>query len=561
MEPGGRAKNGGGELVLKLLAPVFLAIAAAGFSARVGSAQTPILECTQLSDVADDGAPLAAGLPAPASKEIESSQAEAACRSALKADPANSTFMFQLGRALALGNKRLEAIRYYLDAVDRGHAGAMNDLGGVFEFGIGVPKNLTTALVWFERAADLGHAGAMIHLGQLSENGLDVPQDFANARHWYEKAAALGNAAAMNNLANLFRHGRGAVPNLPAAANWYLKAAQLGLPSAMNSLGELSEGGMGVSQNYQTAESWYKKAADLGNADAMGNLGALFESGRAGSHNLETAREWYAKGAARNGRVAMHNLGAMLENGRGTSKNLSEAKFWYERAAALAYPPALNDLGRLYLAGAGVPKNYVLAKTLFEQAAELGNAEAMNNLGMLYLNGRGVPRDINLARTWFERAITLNNADARENLKRLEDAAPVDGTQVAARRASCVQTCATLHRSYVNSVCERFSAIADSDKPERTKCIDMSLTLAKQCRDSCREWAPASLADNKCVTCFQILIACSIGQEPPDSHGNDKPYAVYSKGCLAALADCTANCRERTAPIFGTPDANMEKPN
>jgi TPR repeat protein len=97
----------------------------------------------------------------------------------------------------------------------------------------------------------------------------------------------------------------------------------------------------------------------------------------------------------------------------------------------------------LYLAGAGVPKNYVRAKTSFEQAAELGNAKAMNNLGMHYLNGTGVQRDINLARSWFERAIALNNAEAQENLKHLEKSALVDGAQVAARRASCVQTCTT----------------------------------------------------------------------------------------------------------------------
>jgi TPR repeat protein len=327
----------------------------------------------------------------------------------------------------------------------------------------------------------------------------------------------------------------------------------------MNSLGELSEGGAGVPQNYQTAKSWYKKAADLGNADAMGNLGALFESGRGGPQLLETAREWYVKGAALNGRVAMRNLGAMLENGRGTSKNLTEAKFWYERAAALEYAPAFTDLGRLYLTGAGVPKNYVRAKTSFEEAAKLGDAKAMNNLGMLYLNGTGVQRDINLARTWFERAITLNNAEARENLKRLEEAALVDGARVAARRASCMQACATLHRAYVNSVCERYSATADGDKPERTKCVNMSLTLTQQCRGSCREWAPTPLADNKCVTCFQVLIACSISQERLDSQGNDIPYAVYSKGCLAALADCTASCREQTVPTSGTPNANTEK--
>jgi uncharacterized protein len=546
--------------VSKITALAFLAITVAGFSTRVGSAQTPDLECAQLSNVPDDGTPLAAGLKVLASKKIDPSQAESACRSALRADPVNPTFMFLLGRALSLGNKRLEAIKYYLDAVDRGHAGAMNDLGGVFQYGVGVPKNLATALEWYEKAAEFGHAGAMIHMGHLSEEGLEIPQDFANARHWYEKAAALGNAASMNNLADLYRYGRGVPPDLPAAANWYLKAAKLGLASAMNSLGELSEAGTGVPQNYQTAKNWYKKAADLGNADAMGNLGALFESGRGGPQLLETAREWYVKGAALNGRVAMHNLGAMLENGRGTSKNLAEAKFWYERAAALDYAPALNDIGRLYLAGAGVPKNYVRAKTSFEQAAKLGNAKAMNNLGMLYLNGTGVQRDINLARSWFERAIALNNAEAQENLKHLEEVALVDGGQVAARRTSCMQTCAGFQRSYVNSVCERYSVTPDSDKPERTKCVRMSLTLAQQCRGSCREWAPTALADNKCVTCFQTLVRCSISQEPTEGQNNDMPYAVYSQGCLAALTDCTANCRQQPSPASGAPNANRERP-
>src|SRR5882724_11841704 len=232
--------------VLQLIAPAFLAIGAAAISTHVGRAQTTDLECTQLANVPDDGAPLAADLKALASKKIDPSQAEAACRSALRADPANPTLMFQLGRVLSLSDKRREAMRYYLDAADRGHAGAMNDLGGVFEYGVGVPKNFATALVWYERAAELGHAGAMTHLGQLSESGLDVPQDFASAMHWYEKAATLGSAAAMNNLAALFRYGRGVAANLPAAARWYLKAAQLGFPAAMNSFGELSEAGAGV---------------------------------------------------------------------------------------------------------------------------------------------------------------------------------------------------------------------------------------------------------------------------------------------------------------------------
>ena len=171
----------------------------------------------------------------------------------------------------------------------------------------------------------------------------------------------------------------------------------------------------------------------------------------------------------------------------------------------------------------------------------------MNNLGMLYLNGRGAQRDINVARMWFEKAIALNNAQARENLKRLEEAPPFDGAQVASRRLSCLQTCTTLQRSYVNSVCDRYSALAEDGKPKRTTCIDVSLSVVMQCRNSCREWAPTSLADNKCVTCFQSLISCM-----PDKEDHERPYSEHSEGCLDAFNDCTANCRS------GMPNATNE---
>jgi TPR repeat protein len=172
-----------------------------------------------------------------------------------------------------------------------------------------------------------------------------------------------------------------------------------------------------------------------------------------------------------------------------------------------------------------------------------------------------VQREIKLAKMWFEKAATLNEAEAQENLKRLEQAGLIDGAQIAARRAFCLQTCTTFQRSYVGSVCERYSAIADGDNPERTKCVSMSLTLAQQCRGSCREWALTSLADNKCMACFQTLNACSTSEEPPDSQANQMPYELYSKGCLSALADCIASCRGQTASSPRRPNTNGKQPN
>jgi hypothetical protein len=97
---------------LTLISAVSLAIIAAGLSAHVGSAQTSELKCTQLSNQPDHGSSLALGLKASAFKKIDPSQAESACRSALRTDPTNSTLMSQLARALFLGTKRLEAISF-----------------------------------------------------------------------------------------------------------------------------------------------------------------------------------------------------------------------------------------------------------------------------------------------------------------------------------------------------------------------------------------------------------------------------------------------------------------
>jgi TPR repeat protein len=118
----------------------------------------------QLSNLPDNETAFALRLRAPTT--IDPARAEAACRAALWVDPANPTLMFQLGRALTLANMQLEAIKYYLEAADRRHAGSMNDPGEVYEYGVSVPKTLPTAIVWYERAAELGHTGAMTHTAE-----------------------------------------------------------------------------------------------------------------------------------------------------------------------------------------------------------------------------------------------------------------------------------------------------------------------------------------------------------------------------------------------------------
>ena len=58
-------------------------------------------------------------------------------------------------------------------------------------------QDYVKAREWYEKAADKGDAGAMTNLGLLYDNGQGVAQDYVKAREWYEKAADKGDAGAM----------------------------------------------------------------------------------------------------------------------------------------------------------------------------------------------------------------------------------------------------------------------------------------------------------------------------------------------------------------------------
>src|SRR5690606_21565069 len=56
--------------------------------------------------------------------------------------------------------------------------------------GQGIPQDYAQAVTWFHRAAEQGHAGAMNNLGVMYEFGRGVVQNFVQAHKWYNLAAA-----------------------------------------------------------------------------------------------------------------------------------------------------------------------------------------------------------------------------------------------------------------------------------------------------------------------------------------------------------------------------------
>jgi TPR repeat protein len=56
---------------------------------------------------------------------------------------------------------------------------------------------------WYRKAAEQGHAGAQNNLGVMYENGLGVTQDHSQALSLYKKGSELGDANAKENYERL----------------------------------------------------------------------------------------------------------------------------------------------------------------------------------------------------------------------------------------------------------------------------------------------------------------------------------------------------------------------
>lgn len=250
----------------------------------------------------------------------------------------NGQLEFDNGAAAFNKGNYTEAYPWYEKAAKKGHAGAMNDIGFLYEKGYGgLTQNYSKAAEWYQKAAEKEEVNAMNNLGLLYKNGTGVNQDFAKAMEWYQKAAEKGNAGALNNIGRMYNNGEGRPINYAEAMEWYLKSAEKGDARAMFNIGILYANGHGVAQNYSKAIEWYQKAAAKGNADAMNNIGIFFYNGQGVSKNYITALEWYQKAAEKGVVNAFYNIGLIYEFGDESIKNFEKAKEWYEKAASKGY--------------------------------------------------------------------------------------------------------------------------------------------------------------------------------------------------------------------------------
>jgi TPR repeat protein len=85
------------------------------------------------------------------------------------------------------------SFRLWKQQAEAGDAYAQNYLGIHYYLGLGVPRNFSKALAWYERAAIAGDINAQHNLGLMYESGQGVERDFEKAFVWLYAAHRQGN--------------------------------------------------------------------------------------------------------------------------------------------------------------------------------------------------------------------------------------------------------------------------------------------------------------------------------------------------------------------------------
>jgi len=100
------------------------------------------------------------------------------------------------------------AFKKFQPLAENGDHAAQNNLGIMYFYGQGVPKDEAKAFEWFNKAAERGNASAQGALFSMYYEGMGVKKDRTKAEVWLRKAAAQDLPLAQKKLQELFGDGK-----------------------------------------------------------------------------------------------------------------------------------------------------------------------------------------------------------------------------------------------------------------------------------------------------------------------------------------------------------------
>lgn len=163
---------------------------------------------------------------------------------------------------------------------DEGNPYATYCLGTLYENGIGVEQDNSTALSYYVVADNMGLPEAKYQLGVTCEFGrCGVTQSYEVAAKIYKEAADLGHSDAQCQLGGLYERGYGVEKNIESAVNYYKLASDNQNARAKFLLAGCYMDRSGVARSLTEALNLFHQAADLGHGMAQLMLAARYKYG------------------------------------------------------------------------------------------------------------------------------------------------------------------------------------------------------------------------------------------------------------------------------------------
>lgn len=176
--------------------------------------------------------------------DIDWPQAITACTQAIKDDPKQPRYEYELGHADEETKNYAEALTHYKAAADAGNGDGLQALAFMNFKGQGAVADKEKAFVLWYRAAETGNGLALESLGAMFGNGDFVQRDDNKALEYFAKSVAAGDAAALSQVGVAFVWGRGNPVDYKMAENYFQQAADLGDGYSLKYLAVLYERGL-----------------------------------------------------------------------------------------------------------------------------------------------------------------------------------------------------------------------------------------------------------------------------------------------------------------------------
>ncbi|MGJ1421869.1 SEL1-like repeat protein [Sphingobacterium spiritivorum] len=194
--------------------------------------------------------------------------------------------LYMKGRRFARSGDMENAIRLYTLGAERGSVRMMFELGSIYTMD-GQFQNITLGVTYYERAAMEDSAAAWNDIGYLYQNGIGYPKDIERAMVAYQKAAELGDGLALVNLGDLYFYGH-LEQDYDLALDYYKKAEKKRHPKVEN-LAEIYY----QKKDYTNLLRYLRK--DYGDTFSAIYYGILYDHGYGVKQNAKKAIQYYEK--------------------------------------------------------------------------------------------------------------------------------------------------------------------------------------------------------------------------------------------------------------------------